>query len=101
MTTTIKATHTPGPWKAAEAGVLAENLTSYGNWYVCSIIDPDNEEHKANMRLIAATPDLLAVCVDWLADIDAITAETPKHEVRPAVRLMAERAREVIARATS
>ena len=68
MTTTIKATHTPGPWKPVEAGVLAENLTSYGNWYVCAIIDPDNEEHKANMRLIAAAPDLLAQaeqCVAW------------------------------------
>ncbi len=61
--------HTPGPWRASELGVLSDKLTSYGNWYVCSLIDPDNEEHKANARLIAAAPELLDVAreaAEWL-----------------------------------
>jgi len=63
--------HTPGPWRASELGVLSDKLTSYGNWYVCSLIDPDNEEHKANARLIAAAPELLTLAKhfrEWWAD---------------------------------
>jgi len=51
--------HTPGPWMAAEMGVIANGLTTHGNFYVCSLIDPNNEEDKANARLIAAAPDML------------------------------------------
>src|ERR1043166_1324251 len=45
--------HTPGPWKAAEMGVIADTITSHGNFYVCSLIEPDNPEDQANAQLIA------------------------------------------------
>ena len=51
--------HTPGPWAAVEHGVICEKCTSHGNFYVCGLIDPDNDEDKANARLIAAAPELL------------------------------------------
>ena len=69
--------HTPGPWRASELGVLSDKLTSYGNWYVCSLIDPDNEEHKANARLIAAAPELLAACKKALEAIRWWEGEHP------------------------
>jgi hypothetical protein len=52
--------HTPGPWTASEMGVISDKITSHGNFYVCGVINADNEEDKANMKLIAAAPDLLA-----------------------------------------
>ncbi len=57
-----KTEHTKGPWKACEHGVIADTITSHGNFYVASAIDPENAEDKANMLLLAAAPDLLAAC---------------------------------------
>jgi len=56
--------HTPTPWTASELGVIADKCTSHGNFYVCSLIDPDNDEDKANGDFIALAcnshDDLLA-----------------------------------------
>lgn len=55
--------HTPGPWKAN--GNCVD--TGRGAAPVACAYDPDDHNHvneicKANARLIAAAPDLLAAC---------------------------------------
>ena len=76
----IERKHTPGPW------VTLTGFTNYGHpafsvatdeddpWFICSGIfgcDENNLgtdiENKANARLIAAAPDLLAACEAALA----------------------------------
>lgn len=54
--------HTPGPWIAAETGVYAGTLSAHGNFYVAALPFPTEEpsaEDVANLRLIAAAPELL------------------------------------------
>lgn len=67
--------HTPGPWEATEIGVIAPTITSHSNFYVAALIDPDNAEDKANARLIAAEPDLLAACKAALPALREIEAD--------------------------
>jgi hypothetical protein len=56
------ATHTPGPWFATDTIVAESNRT--GSNAICdtahSRYDMSHDEAKANARLIAAAPDLLA-----------------------------------------
>ena len=69
----MKATHTPGPWKAVDAFV--ENnpnrwMVARGGWGGPNIADcgPGAE---ADARLIAAAPELLATLrelVEWVTD---------------------------------
>lgn len=62
----METKHTPGPWTAWDDDgtgtlpcVLAEQVTTYGNFYVaqCNVFD--------DARLISAAPDLLDACL-WL-----------------------------------
>ena len=68
--------HTPGPWTAHDDDgtgtmpcVLANQITTYGNFYVaqCHVFE--------NARLIAAAPDLLAALVDATQAIENMQAE--------------------------
>lgn len=65
-------THTPGPWKPREHQDF---------WSVCeqgkhapislaTVGRPYTGDQEANARLIAAAPDLLAACKEWLTYID-------------------------------
>jgi hypothetical protein len=81
-----EAKHTPGPWKADVDGpftlggdtVSVEAITEDGKLVrreICTLLidteededSPEAEEDKANARLIAAAPDLLAACQNFLA----------------------------------
>ncbi len=72
--------HTPGPW-ATDGG---DTVVAMGNQIVVTAPAPDGasrEEMKANARLIAAAPDLLAVLEnmftefgDFEYDVAAISA---------------------------
>ena len=53
----VMSAHTPGPWRKANDGILADNAA----WV---IYDP--HIMPANARLIAAAPDLLAE-LKWVA----------------------------------
>lgn len=61
----IKPNPTPGPWHLGikQAGVIVYDKTG---WAVANAVvyhgEHDKEECKANARLIAAAPDLLAAC---------------------------------------
>lgn len=54
--------HTPGPWSVADEQILSDTLNEYGNFNVCVFkrYGDLTAQDKANMRLIAAAPDLLA-----------------------------------------
>ncbi len=71
---------TPGPWEASELGVIAEHCTTHGNFYVCSLIDPDCNEDKANAMLIAAAPELLKALEDMLAYVESVS-DIEQHEI--------------------
>ena len=55
--------HTPGPWTADE---MATEFTIYGGGLMVADVHKDvmelDDEMRANARLIAAAPDLLAAC---------------------------------------
>lgn len=89
--------HTPGPWEAVEIGVIAQKITSHGNFYICSLIDPENEEDKANARLIAAAPELLEA-LKQIANHFDMDGYGPDAWKKLALE-MAETARAAIARA--
>ena len=74
------ANHTPGPWRwslfsvVTDAPVSANRTYGYGcsDNFICDLDDgeyhnySDSGEMEANAQLIAAAPDLLAVCESML-----------------------------------
>ena len=67
------AKHTPGPWQIGYPGVKSQ-----GNYIAdcdVSYVFPDDEK-RANARLIAAAPDLLAALERCLPFVDRIRAMT-------------------------
>ena len=84
--------HTPGPWVIAGSLVLAGSNKS-----ICQIDGAiqvgkpaTEEERKANARLIAATPDLLAAlqrCSQLFRKIRD-DFEDPRHECREGIRII-------------
>lgn len=52
---------TPGPWQANDKSVVSEKINDYGNFIVFSIERELTPQDEANLRLIAATPDLLKI----------------------------------------
>lgn len=78
--------HTPGPWRAVGRLVLAESRVHAA--FGVRIVDAKNErtdlipesEQVANARLIAAAPDLLAVCQAF-ADAIACQLDDPESDI--------------------
>lgn len=100
MTTPI-ARHTPGPWTVRDGTNIYGKRQDVG--YKTCIANAgsfsSNEvdttaENQANARLIAAAPDLLAVCKSVLIWID------PPPLIPLVLQLAAERLREVIEQAS-
>jgi hypothetical protein len=68
------ADYTPGPWSVNDE---TETRSVYaGEDVICDVHDPyegfegDSPEAEANARLIAAAPDLFAVCEALLGELD-------------------------------
>ena len=59
-------THTPGPWRQGgvkefcSTGKCREIVADEG--HICLVYGTEDEDNKANARLIAAAPDLLEAC---------------------------------------
>ena len=67
----MRTQHTPGPWHVTgdyvrneNDGLVGEALNLWAN------VKTPTDERKANARLIAAAPDLLAACRCALADME-------------------------------
>ena len=58
-----QATHTPGPWEFRPDGTVSANGTPLLRHYA-------GRNAVANLPLIAAAPDLLAACTDWIDWLD-------------------------------
>lgn len=94
MTTTKKkAEHTPGDWavnwRSQEDDSQYFDIEDYNGNTVCKVESYDaseefQEEGKANARLIAAAPDLLAVCENAVR----ILEHNCPHEALPAIELL-------------
>ncbi len=75
-TGTKKTAHTPGPWKAGRAvlrGMIAEISATRGEaTYTIAHVDcvDGGDKDAANAHLIAAAPDLLEACADFLEAFD-------------------------------
>lgn len=67
------AQHTAGPWEVSDGAVLSKGLNQYGNWIIASCQRERTEEDEANLRLIAAAPELLAACQGLFALIESGT----------------------------
>lgn len=79
--------HTPTPWVACDDAILADD----GCIEVCIVPLQDGmnpTEWQANMRLIAAAPDLLEAlkrALDWLASYPGGCARDGYDEARAAI----------------
>ena len=51
--------HTKGKWKALDGAILSEEINNYGNWIIVTCERERTAEDEANLRLIAAAPELL------------------------------------------
>ena len=63
--------HTPGPWRIGSRQTSTPSYIDAGKGFnyrlITRVRDVDMDEGKANARLIAAAPDLLAACVEMVA----------------------------------
>lgn len=89
------ATHTPGPWAFSESELTPGKFSIYHNGPLayCGDTGDGIENARANARLIAAAPELLATLQRLLA------AESRMGGNNPLAGLCDE-ARDVVARAT-
>jgi hypothetical protein len=71
--------HTAGPWKVSDGAVLSDKLNAYGNWIVVSCERERTEEDEANLKLIAASPDMLAALKEAVKTLEA-TCKARKPE---------------------
>lgn len=71
--------YTKGKWEVVDGAILAENINDYGNWIIASCERDRTEEDEANLRLIAAAPDLLEACKGVL---NTITPSKLKGTIR-------------------
>ncbi len=75
--------HTKGPWYLTTSNcITTDNINHYSA--LIPIISPwqedacdDNEEAKANMKLIAAAPELLKACLMLLEEYKDVEMNTP------------------------
>ena len=91
--------HTPGPWQIGDGGFTVFGPTSPGVFPVT--IAPTKS--RANARLIAAAPELLAALLNTTDALDQLMREgTLKigHPYAPHVRDLIANARAAIAKAT-
>ena len=91
----MKVQHTPGPWHTAgDQGVQIRSAKDQ----IAKVWTMRGNEWKANARLIAAAPDLLAALSVVLRDVQAVDAEghLADIELEPAMY----QARAAIAKAT-
>lgn len=66
--------HTPGPWKSTHCTVSAEETDERLGFRI-SVRNGNRDDTRANARLIAAAPDLLAALQDVLRVADRATDE--------------------------
>lgn len=87
-TSTWTATHTPGPWEINEGdGMAIAKVSMFAITAPCTAnigSGLSREENAANARLIAAAPDLLAICQQLEREGDARVQIAP--DLRVALR---------------
>jgi len=70
--------HTPGPWEIVDGEVYAASAHRYiAEHRGIDGVNVTEEQREANLRLIAAAPDLLAVVRDLVTAAEATTDESP------------------------
>ena len=78
------AQHTPGPWSLANGNDLqidGPNGEAVAWTETCVGIERD----RANARLIAAAPDLLAACMAVLDDLEMVPGKVYQGGIEPSV----------------
>jgi len=80
-------THTPGPWACTYTSNHAHDyrLSRPHGPMTLNIEANDHGEQRANARLIAAAPDLLALCVRALRAIDEDTYTQLRDDLHAAI----------------
>jgi hypothetical protein len=77
--------HTPGPWKTSCKAIQCESLNKYGNWILATCEREGNEEEDAaNLRLMAAAPDLLDALqrlTDWAREHTSPIDNNSPHQL--------------------
>jgi len=78
-----------GPWTVCDGAILSEKLNAYGNWIICGLDRARTDEDEANLRLIAAAPELLAACRGMLEWARRVKENNPGMEVLKACQAIA------------
>lgn len=58
----MKASPSPGNWRALDGGVISDELNAYGNFVVVECLRERTSEDDANIVLLAASKELLRGC---------------------------------------
>ena len=66
--------HTPGPWILANSDAYNTVVIAQGA-EICTVIEHQGGDRKANSRLIAAAPELLAALKALLSDAEDVGFE--------------------------
>ncbi|MEY4761792.1 MAG: hypothetical protein RLZZ200_1648 [Pseudomonadota bacterium] len=100
------ADHTPGPWtvngRVIEQDVSAPGVAGYGV-YCIGGVDDDAPHWEADVRLMAAAPELLAACQAFVLLIDSCEGIRGRFDLslsRRDARLFTAQALAAIAQAT-
>lgn len=92
----VMGKHMPGPWQLADAmrsrdGDGCDRLIESNEGQVCAVFGIEDSDCVANAQLIAASPQLLEACKDFVSKLDDYFAG--RINIRPD---FADRAREAI-----
>lgn len=88
----MKTKHTPGPWYCVDTSNHAHDyrlLAANGVPLPLNVVANDHSEQRANARLIAAAPDLLAALRGMVCLYEFMHARNPHTDSRPLQALAA------------
>lgn len=90
--------HTPGPWEVTDEAVLSKDINDYGNWIVADCRRELTDQDRANLRLIAAAPEILDIlcrALPYVEDLRYDETYKPGH-----IKKFTDEIRAAIAKAT-
>ena len=78
---TMNGKHTEGKWRVLDGAILSGKINKYGNWIIAGLDRVRTEEDEANLRLMAAAPELLAACKMALSALDNCALYTREGQI--------------------
>lgn len=90
----MKNLHTPGPWEIRYLSGIDMEITSKegkicsfnGYSHSSELMEENEEQERANARLIAAAPEMLKTLEEVLIDLNSNQIETARRRLKAAIQ---------------